>query len=122
MTLHIIPLLVEGFCGTPGGTRTPGLLIRRSPSAVHSRPQASTQPQTKGFRFHRRPLVSTAVHSEWLPTWLPSRESRSRHFPTIRLVSSGSEAVCRETHGDGGSATRRVCSGKMPGWPTEELR
>ncbi len=29
--------------GTPGGTRTPNLLIRRSPSAVHSRPQPSTQ-------------------------------------------------------------------------------
>ncbi len=53
------------------GTRIPNLLIRRSPSAVHRRPQLSTHAGTKGFRFHRRPQPSTPVHSEWLPTWLP---------------------------------------------------
>ena len=40
--------------GTPGGTRTPNLLIRKSPSAVHRSPQPSTR-----------------IHTGWLPTWLP---------------------------------------------------
>ena len=62
----------RGFASTPGKTRTPNLLIRRSPSAVHSRPQPSTHAGTKGFRFHGCPQPSTLVHSEWLPTWLPT--------------------------------------------------
>ena len=61
----------HAFYSTPGGTRTPNLLIRRSPSGVHSRPQPSTQPGTRGFRVHRRPQPSAAIHREWLPTWLP---------------------------------------------------
>lgn len=70
------PRLTRGFNSTSGGTRTTNLLIRRSPSPVHRRPQPSTQPETTGFRVHRRPHTSTAVHSEWLPTWLPRRERR----------------------------------------------
>ena len=59
--------------GTPGGTRIPNLLIRRSPSRVHSRPQPSTQPGTEGLQVHSRPYPSTGVQSYWLPDWLPTR-------------------------------------------------
>ena len=62
----------RGFGSTPGETRTPNLLIRRSPSGVHGCPQPYTQPETKGSRFHQRPQPSSLVHGEWLPTWLPS--------------------------------------------------
>jgi hypothetical protein len=50
------PLRCKGPGGTPGGTRIPNLLIRRSPKSVHSRPQPST-----------------AVQSYWLPDWLPEQ-------------------------------------------------
>ncbi len=66
-----------GFGSTPGGTRTPNLLIRRSPSGVHGRPQPSTQPRMKGLHVRGRPQPSTTVHSEWLPTWLPACHQRS---------------------------------------------
>ena len=65
------PCSHRGFVSAPGGTRTPNLLIRRSPSRVHGRPQPSTHAGTEGFRFHPCPQTSTDVHSEWLPTWLP---------------------------------------------------
>jgi hypothetical protein len=49
------------------------LLIRRSPSGVQGGPRGSIQPETTGFRFHRRPRASVAVSVCWLPTWLPAR-------------------------------------------------
>jgi len=47
-------------CSTPGGTRTPNLLIRRSPSRVHVRPGASREPCSDG---HSSPPASTRVRS-----------------------------------------------------------
>ena len=40
------PLSRRGFGSTPGGTRTPNLLIGRSPSRVHSRPH---RPERRAF-------------------------------------------------------------------------
>ena len=45
--------------GTPGGTRTPNLLIRRSPSGVHGRPHASGRAANDGLRVH---WTSMRVH------------------------------------------------------------
>ena len=67
----------QAFRSTPGGTRTPNLLIRRSPNRVHGCPRESTRAGTTGFRVHWRPRPSTAAHREWLPTWLPVRNRRS---------------------------------------------
>ena len=61
------------------------LLIRRSPSPVHRRPQPSTQPETQGFRFHQRPQPSTPVHTEWLPTWLPGARDQSKAHTSGQL-------------------------------------
>jgi hypothetical protein len=67
----------------PGGTRTPNLLVRRSPSAVRGRPQPSTNAGTTDFRVHRHPCVSTLVHTERLPTWLPGHFRRGCEAPRI---------------------------------------
>ena len=56
----------------PGATRTPNLLIRRSPSGVRGRPVESRGPGAIGSWVRRRPLPSSRVHREWLPTWLPA--------------------------------------------------
>jgi hypothetical protein len=63
----------KAFSGTPGGTRTPNLLIRRSPSGVPGRPQECIRPLAEWFRFHPCPRPSSVIHREWLPTWLPAR-------------------------------------------------
>ena len=65
------PRICWGLVGTPGRTRIPNLLIRRSPSRVQGCPQPSTHAGTSVFRFHRRPQPSVGIHREWLPTWLP---------------------------------------------------
>ena len=120
-------------------------LTRRSPSVVDNRPHPSTQPGKTSFRFHRRPNCvhscppssmcvdterirvhgsphpSIRIGSEWPPTWLPLRESTSRCVPTIRLVSSGIDVVCRETEGGGNHDLPRMFR-QTPGWPTRELR
>ena len=70
-------------CSAPGATRTPNLLIRRSPSRVHGCPQESMLLGTEGLRFHRRPQPSAAIHREWLPTWLPARA------PTNSTIKAG---------------------------------
>jgi hypothetical protein len=56
---------------TPGGTRTPNLLIRRPPSGVRECPSLSTESGANGSGLHICPQPSTGVHREWLPTWLP---------------------------------------------------
>lgn len=80
------------LAGTPGGTRNPNLLIRRSPSGVQARPQPSAEPETTGFRVHRRPRVSGRVHREWLPTWLPRghRASENLYFRESGGIHSAS--------------------------------
>jgi hypothetical protein len=62
----------RGFSSAPGVTRTPNLLIRRSPSGVPGGPRPSRYGSATGFRFHQRPQPSAAVHRDWLPTWLPA--------------------------------------------------
>jgi hypothetical protein len=72
-----------GLSGTPEGTGTPNLLIRRSPRDVHRGPQPSIQPGTQGFHVHhRRPHPSTAVQSYWLQDWLP--EQVTEHTYPVR--------------------------------------
>jgi hypothetical protein len=107
------PLRCKGFRGTPGGTRTLNLLIRRSPSGVHSRPQPSTQPETTGFRFHGCPQPSTPVHSGWLPTWLPG-EGHVLGAPWSSWPGSG--------NGGGGMLTPATAGRAGCGWRCEYAR
>ncbi len=58
------PLRYKGFSSTPGGTRTPNLLIRRSPSRVH---RGSCGPERRAFEstgVHSRPHESTENGSQ----------------------------------------------------------
>ena len=48
-------LAVQGFTGTPGGTRIPNLLIRRWTQVVHRSPQRSITSGTKRFAVRSRP-------------------------------------------------------------------
>jgi len=59
--------IYQAFLSTPGGTRTPNLLIRRWPSGVRGCPRGSTHPGTGDFPVHPRPYKTAAVHAEWLP-------------------------------------------------------
>jgi len=85
-------VIYQVFRSAPGATRTPNLLIRRSPSGAHGRPYPSIHGSAVGFRFHQCPLTTAAVHPEWLPTWLPARAlpamCQQRHWlprrPTYR--------------------------------------
>jgi len=61
----------------------PNFLIRRSPRGVRGHPQPSIQPENRGSRFRQRPQPSTAVHTEWPPTWLPAWP-RSQKFARRR--------------------------------------
>ncbi len=71
------PVRYKDSASTPGETRTPNLLIRRSPSRVRGCPQPSTHAGTDGLRVHQRPWPSTQVHREWLPTWLPKARAQT---------------------------------------------
>jgi hypothetical protein len=62
------PLRHMGFSGTPGETRTPNLLIRRSPSRVHESPHGLERRDFGSTDVHSRPWE---IHRERLPTWLP---------------------------------------------------
>ncbi len=70
----------KDFRSTPGGTRTPNLLIRRSPRGVHSRPQPSTAVHTARNRRPPSPQASTPVHSRpelLAPRMAPNMTERS---------------------------------------------
>ena len=61
------PCYHRGFSSTPGGTRTPNLLIRRSPSRVHSVHSRPHSPKRKAFDstgVHSRPRPSTENGSQ----------------------------------------------------------
>ena len=111
------PHLSRGFSGTPGedsansSSSTPNLLIRRSTSRVHGRPQGSAPAGTGGFRFHRCPDSSTAVHREWLPTWLHGLR------PNLGVSRSCASLICAPPAPCGtgpGTASRPRTSGRSP--------
>jgi hypothetical protein len=57
----------RGFSSTPGGTRTPNLLIRRSPRGVQGGPRKSISPGQRGpgsTAVHSRPQESTENGSQ----------------------------------------------------------
>jgi len=84
------PCYYMNFGSAPGATRTPNLLIRRSPSGVHRGPGVSIQTGTGGFGFHWSPAPSTPVQREWLPTWLP-RQRADRQARRPSSISSTME-------------------------------
>jgi hypothetical protein len=60
----LIVFRCEGLFSTPGGTRTPNLLIRRSPSGVHWRPHSLEQKASMSMGVHTCPQPSTAIGSQ----------------------------------------------------------
>jgi len=91
-------------CSAPGATRTPNLLIRRSPTGVHGRPRPSAEPGSAGFRVHRRPQRSGRIQCGWLPTWL--------HVPGTR---QGSQDPIRRYRGLACPSPPESGSGRSPG-------
>jgi hypothetical protein len=106
----------RGFSGAPGATRTPNLLIRKSPKQL---PWASTGVHTAGtmgFRVHRNPRLSGGIHREWLATWLPESALASveqqrcwlPRRPITRNVWLGAQIACFRAHPAGPRASRSM--------------
>jgi len=110
-----IPCYYTDSGSAPGATRTPNLLIRRSPSGVLRRPQECIRPLAEWFRFHLCPRPSSVIHHEWLPTWLPAgalaaigqpghwprrRPTHGAETPGWGMCTAGCRAGCG--FGDGG--------------------